>query len=110
MSLSQQVLSAVFSDETPFYRFPSEPDVGDTVNIRIRVAKGSAERVILLTESLKVGTLMEKKSSDDSNEEHLDRSRASNDHAGMREEENVDKQHGYQKRYPLWYADNSHNC
>ena len=65
MSLSQQVLSAVFSDETPFYRFPSEPDVGDTVNIRIRVAKGSAERVILLTESLKVGTLMEKKSSDD---------------------------------------------
>ncbi len=65
MSLSQQVLSAVFSDETPFYRFPSEPDVGDTVNIRIRVAQGSAERVILLTESLKVGTLMEKKSSDD---------------------------------------------
>lgn len=65
MAVSHTVLSAVFSDESPDYRFPSEPDSGDTVRIRLRVAKGSAERVILLFESLTVGTVMEKEKSDD---------------------------------------------
>ena len=65
MAVNQSVLSAVFSDETPHYRFPAEPDSGDTVTIRIRVAKGSAERVVLLFESLTVGTTMNLKSSDD---------------------------------------------
>ena len=65
MAVSQSVLSAVFSDETPDYRFPSEPDRGDTVSIRLRVAKDSALRVILLFESLTVGTLMVKTRCDD---------------------------------------------
>ena len=47
MAVSHTVLSAVFSDESPDYRFPSEPDSGDTVRIRLRVARDSAERVIL---------------------------------------------------------------
>ena len=65
MSVSQHVLSAVFSDETPNYRFPSEPDTGDTVTIRLRTARGSARRVSLLFESLNVGTLMELRRRDD---------------------------------------------
>ena len=65
MAVSHSVLSAVFSDESPNYRFPSEPDNGDTVRIRLRVAKGSAERVILLYESLTVGTMMYRFRSDD---------------------------------------------
>ena len=65
MAVSHSVLSAVFSDESPDYRFPSEPDPGDTVAIRIRVAKDSASRVILLLESLTVGMLMVKAKSDE---------------------------------------------
>ncbi len=65
MSVSQHVLSAVFSDETPTYRFPSEPDPGDTVTIRLRIARNSARRVILLFDSLNVGTQMSLESSDD---------------------------------------------
>ena len=65
MAVSHTVLSAVFSDESPHYRFPSEPDKGDTVIIRLRVAKDSAERVMLLFESLTVGTMMVKVKSDD---------------------------------------------
>ena len=65
MSVSHSVLSAVFSDESPAYRFPSEPNPGDTVMIRIRVEKGSAQRIILLTDSLTVGSLMIKSDSDD---------------------------------------------
>ena len=65
MAVSQTVLSAVFSDETPNYRFPSEPNSGDTVRIRLRVAKDSVERVILLFESLTVGTMMFKVKSDE---------------------------------------------
>ncbi len=64
MSLSQYVLSAVFSDESPLFRSPCEPDPGDTVTIRIRVAKDSAARVILLFSSLTVGTLMTRVRSD----------------------------------------------
>ena len=65
MAVSHTVLSAVFSDESPSYRFPSEPDSGDTVRIRLRVAKDSAERVILLYDSLTVGTMMFKVRSDE---------------------------------------------
>ena len=65
MSVSHTVLSAVFSDESPAYRFPSEPDPGDSVAIRIRVAKDSARRIIVLFDSLTVGTLMVKTRSDD---------------------------------------------
>ena len=52
MSVPSHLLSAVFSDESPLFRFPSEPDPGDSVSIRLRVARGSARRVILLMESL----------------------------------------------------------
>ena len=65
MSVPAHLLSAVFSDETPTFRFPSEPDPGDSVTIRLRVAKGSARRVVLLLESLEVGALMTKACSDD---------------------------------------------
>ena len=65
MSASPYVLSAIFSDETPSYRFPSEPNPGDTVTIRIRVAKDSASRVILLFDSLLFGSLMAKVRSDE---------------------------------------------
>ena len=64
MSVSPCILSAIFSDETPDYRFPSEPNPGDTVTIRIRVAKDSASRVILLFDSLVFGSLMTKVRSD----------------------------------------------
>ena len=64
MSVSQSVLSAIFSDESPLFRFPSEPDPGDTVTIRLRVAKDSASRVILLHDVLTFGTLMVKERSD----------------------------------------------
>ena len=65
MSISSHLLSAVFSDETPTFRYPSEPDPGDSVMIRLRVAKDSARRVVLLLESLEVGTLMVRTRSDD---------------------------------------------
>ena len=65
MSVPSHLLSAVFSDETPTFRFPSEPDPGDSVTIRLRVAKGSAQRVVLLLESLQVGALMVRIRSDD---------------------------------------------
>ena len=65
MAVSHTVLSAVFSDESPNYRIPSEPDSGDTVKIRLRVAKNSAERVILIFDSMTVGTMMVKVKSDD---------------------------------------------
>ena len=65
MAVSHTVLSAVFSDESPNYRFPSEPNSGDTVRIRLRVARDSAERVVLLFESLTVGTMMFKVRSDE---------------------------------------------
>ena len=65
MSVPSHLLSAVHSDDSPTFRFPSEPDPGDSVTIRLRVAKDSAKRVILLMESLTFGTLMVKKQSDD---------------------------------------------
>jgi len=65
MSVPSHLLSAVFSDETPSFRSPSEPDPGDSVIIRLRVSRGSARRVLLLLESLTVGTLMHRIKTDD---------------------------------------------
>ena len=65
MSLSESVLSAIYSDETPLFRFPAEPDPGQTFTVHLRVAKDSASRVIVLSDSLKVGTLMAKARSDE---------------------------------------------
>ena len=64
MSVNHFVLSAIFSDETPMYRIPSEPDPGDSVLIRLRVAKDSARRVILLPQELIMGTQMTRSRSD----------------------------------------------
>ena len=64
MSVSPAVLSAVFSDETPLFRFPVEPDPGDTVTVRLRVAKDSASRAILLFDSATVGMQMSTARSD----------------------------------------------
>ena len=65
MSVNPTVLSAVFSDETPTYRFPSEPDRGETVTIRLRVAKNTAYRVVMFFESFAIGSLMVKTRSDE---------------------------------------------
>lgn len=65
MAVNPTVLSAVFSDETSLYRNPSEPDRGDSVLIRIRVAKDSAKRVALVFTSTDVGTLMNRAFSDE---------------------------------------------
>ncbi len=64
MSVSPTILSAVFSDETPFFRYPSEPNPGDTVLVRLRVAKDSASRAVLLSDSLTLGMQMTKVRSD----------------------------------------------
>ena len=65
MSVDSFVLSAVYTDETPLFRFPSEPDPGDNITIRLRVAKDSASRIIVLFDTLTVGTLMAKARSDE---------------------------------------------
>ena len=64
MSVDPFVLSAVFSDESPLFRSPCEPDPGDTVTVRLRVAKDSAARVMLLIDSMVFGMLMTKARSD----------------------------------------------
>ena len=64
MSISSHVLSAVFSDETPSYRYPSEPDPWESVLIRLRTAKNSARRVQLLFGNLRFGALMVRRESD----------------------------------------------
>ncbi|MBQ9008743.1 MAG: glycoside hydrolase family 13 protein [Clostridia bacterium] len=46
--LVQQVLETAFSDETHTFRTPAEPDVGDTVKIRLRVLRNSGATVTLL--------------------------------------------------------------
>ena len=60
MPLNPSFLSAIFSDESPLFRSPCEPDPGDTVKIRLRVEKGSVSRAILMTETLSFGVLMTK--------------------------------------------------
>ena len=60
MPLNPSFLSAIFSDESPLFRSPCEPDPGDTVTVRLRVAKDRAARVMLLIDSMVFGTLMTK--------------------------------------------------
>ena len=64
MSVSQSILSAVYSDESPLFRFPCEPDPGESFTVRIRVAKDSASRVLVFFDSFSVGVLMAKARSD----------------------------------------------
>ncbi len=64
MSVNDNILSAIFHDETPSFRSPAEPNPGDTVAILLRVAKDSASRVVLLFESMIVGTVMTRVRSD----------------------------------------------
>lgn len=65
MSIPASILSSIFSDETELYRYPAEPDPGDSVALRIRVARGSASRVMLYTGQDQVAQLMSLERSDD---------------------------------------------
>ena len=60
----QELLNAIFSDETELFRSPSEPDPGDTVRIRLRVKNGSVRRVLLYISEPEMAILMHKASSD----------------------------------------------
>ena len=60
----QELLNAIFSDETELFRSPCEPDPGDTVRIRLRVKNGSAQRVLLYISEPEMAILMHKVSSD----------------------------------------------
>ncbi len=42
---------ALFSDGSPSYRFPSEPEAGDTLTIRFRTQKNNVDRVFFLWET-----------------------------------------------------------
>lgn len=53
-------LRAIFSDESPRYRSPSEPDPGKLVRLRIRVPKDTADRVVLSVGEEHIGILMTK--------------------------------------------------
>ena len=45
----KQLISSIFSDETPLFRTPAEPEVGDTVSIRLRIIKNADAQVTFLT-------------------------------------------------------------
>ena len=45
----KQLFSSIFSDETPLFRTPAEPEVGDTVSIRLRIMKNAGAQVTFLT-------------------------------------------------------------
>lgn len=51
---------AVFSDGTSEYRMPAEPMAGDLVKIRIRVARGNAYAVVLITDKDRIQMQIEK--------------------------------------------------
>jgi len=65
VSLSLTLLSSLFSDDTPSYRSPSEPNPGDSVAIRLRAAKGEVQRALLLFDTTAMGCLMTRVRSDD---------------------------------------------
>ena len=44
----QDVLRSIFSDETPLFRSPAEPDAGDKVTVRLRMKRGVRAAVYLL--------------------------------------------------------------
>jgi len=54
---------AFFSDETIQYRFPMEPEAGDSIKIRFRTGKNGADRICLINGDQKIE--MDKESSDD---------------------------------------------
>ena len=45
----QELISSIFSDETPLFRTPAEPEAGDTVSIRLRILKNAGAQVTILT-------------------------------------------------------------
>ena len=45
----QELISSIFSDETPLFRTPAEPEAGDTVSIRLRILKNAGAQVTFLT-------------------------------------------------------------
>ena len=45
----KQLIASIFSDETSLFRTPAEPDVGDTVSIRLRILKNAGAQVTFLT-------------------------------------------------------------
>ncbi|MBR3741748.1 MAG: glycoside hydrolase family 13 protein [Clostridia bacterium] len=45
----KELISSIFSDETPLFRTPAEPEVGDTVSIRLRILKNAGAQVTFLT-------------------------------------------------------------
>ena len=45
----KQLISSIFSDETPLFRTPAEPEMGDTVSIRLRIQKDAGAQVTFLT-------------------------------------------------------------
>ncbi len=61
----QDLLNSIFSDETELFRFPSEPDPGDTVTIRLQMRKDSAQRVMLITAEPEMAILMYRTGSDE---------------------------------------------
>lgn len=44
----QKLITSIFSDETPLFRTPAEPDAGDSVTVRIRLSRGAGAAVSLL--------------------------------------------------------------
>ena len=56
----EELLGAVFSDETEDYRSPAEPESGDTVAVRLRTAKDTARRAVLYVFGKNVGIQMKK--------------------------------------------------
>ena len=59
-----EILSAIFSDETALFRTPSEPDPGDVVAIRIRTLKDTAESVRLIINGRALALVMRKVSTE----------------------------------------------
>ena len=45
----KRLLSSIFSDETPLFRTPAEPEPGDQVHIRLRIQKDAEAQVTLLS-------------------------------------------------------------
>ncbi|MBQ8185228.1 MAG: glycoside hydrolase family 13 protein [Lachnospiraceae bacterium] len=45
---------ALYTDETANYRYPAEPEPGDTVTIRFRAGKGDVDAIFLLSKGLRI--------------------------------------------------------
>ena len=44
----EKLIASIFSDETPLFRTPAEPEPGDSVAIRLRIQKGIYVQATLL--------------------------------------------------------------